>query len=172
MKKLIHALSAIILILILLVGCQKSSVNKTEDNSLDSEGSSILEEIDFAKNDSDMFTDRDLKKSYDENNSIPILLNDNSSSANSGSVKISGDTITITEEGTYTVSGKLSDGMIIVDAPDTAKVQIVFNNVNISCSSSSPLYILHAGKVFLTLADGSENVHGGCRTYTRGHCYA
>lgn len=47
--------------------------------------------------------------------------------------------------------------MIIVDAPDTAKLQLVLDGVNINSQTSTPLYILEADKVVVTLADGSEN---------------
>ena len=48
--------------------------------------------------------------------------------------------------------------MIIVNAPETAKLQIVLDGADIASSSSAALYILQADKVFVTLAEGSENV--------------
>ena len=40
-------------------------------------------------------------------------------------VQISGSTVTISDEGTYILSGTLNNGMIIVDAEKTDKLQIV-----------------------------------------------
>lgn len=105
----------------------------------------------------EMFTDRDFRTDYDENNSVAISLNGSSAAASSESVKISGSTVTITEEATHVVSGELNDGMVIVDAPDTAKLQIVFKDVDITSKTSAALYIINADKVFLTLAEGSTN---------------
>ena len=53
-------------------------------------------------------------------------------------------------------SGTLSEGQIVVDA-DNAKVQIVFDNVDITCASSAAVYVKSAEKVFVTLAEGSQN---------------
>ena len=110
-----------------------------------------------AQTDSEMFTERDYRTYYDENESIIIRLNGNSASASSDSVNISGTTITITEEATYVISGTLNNGMIIVNATDTAKLQIVLNGATVASETSAALYILEADKVFLTLAEGSEN---------------
>lgn len=55
------------------------------------------------------------------------------------------------------ISGTLDDGMLVVDASDTAKVQLVFDGVQISSGTSAALYVLEADKVFLTLAEGTEN---------------
>lgn len=129
-----------------------STNNNTNDNS-GSAGTAI--EVDFDQTDADMFTDRDSRTSYE--NAITISLNGNSASCDSSKVKIEGSKITITDEGTYIISGTLDDGMIIVDAEEKDKPQIVFDNVNITSSTSAPLYILEADKVFVTLAKDSEN---------------
>ena len=113
-----------------------------------------------------MFTDRDTRIEYNESDSVLIQLNGTSAAAFSDSVKITGTMITITEEATYILSGTLEDGMIIVNAPDTAKLQLVLNGVNINSETSAPIYILEADKVFLTLADGTENVLSNGGTFT------
>ena len=97
---------------------------------------------------------------------MSVTLNGTSASSSSDSVGISDGTTTITEEGTYLISGTLSDGMIIVNAPDTAKVRLIFDRVEINSETSAPLYILEGDKVFLTLAEGSENTLSNSGTYT------
>ncbi len=118
---------------------------------------------DFSQTDDQMFTDRDRRTSYDASEAIEIKLSGTGASASSGSVQISGSTVRITEEATYILSGTLEDGMLLIDAPDSAKLQLVFNGVHITSATSAALYILEADKVFLTLADGSQNslVNGG-----------
>lgn len=123
-------------------------------------------EVDFSQTGSDMFTTRDYEIGYDENNSILIQLNGDSASASSDSVHISGTTVTITENATYIISGTLNDGMIIVNAPDIAKLQLVLKGVNINSSTSAPLYIIEADKVFVTLAGESENVLSNGGSFT------
>lgn len=56
--------------------------------------------------------------------------------------------------------------MIIVDAPDTAKLQLVFDGADINSETSAPLYIPEADKVFVTLAEGTENTLSNGGTYT------
>lgn len=112
---------------------------------------------------SDMFSDRDKEVGYDESESVTISLADNSSSCESDAVSITENTITIKDEGTYILSGSLSDGMVIVEAEDTDKVQIVLNGASISNDQSAAFYVRSADKVFVTTASGTENtlVHSG-----------
>lgn len=146
-----------------LAGCGNNNANEAAGDNTSSESTGILStavedvEADFSQTDADMFTDRDYESSYDESESILIQLNGDSANASSDSVEISGTTVAITEETTHIISGTLDDGMIIVEADDTAKLQIVLNGVNINSATSAALYIISADKVFVTLADGTEN---------------
>lgn len=106
---------------------------------------------------SDVFSDRDLETGYDEGSAAVIKLNGKSASCDSDAVKISGSKITITDEGTYIISGTLQDGMVVVDAGKSDKIQIVLNGAEISNSTSAALYVLKADKVFVTTAEKSEN---------------
>ena len=83
-------------------------------------------------------------------------LSDDGITGETDGVAINGQMVTITAEGTYIFSGTLSEGQIVVDA-DNAKVQIVFDNVDITCASSAAVYVKSAEKVFVTLAEGSQN---------------
>ena len=65
--------------------------------------------------------------------------------------------VTATEEGVYHVTGSLSDGQIVVDAPD-AKVTLILDGVDITCEGSAAIYVAEADKVTLSLAAWSENV--------------
>lgn len=133
----------------------------------------------------DMFTERDLDVGYDESSAVKINLADDSTTVTVGDdtetdaskadetkadesetnetenaasgVYISGNIITITKEGTYVLSGALSEGQIVVDA-DSAKVQLVLDNADITCASSAAIYVKNADKTFITLAEGSENI--------------
>ncbi len=167
MKKILSILLILTLMLSLLVGCGKDvdSNTPTESQNVASSDAAPVE-VDISKNDVDMFTERDNKTDYDESQAVTIKLNGTTATASSNSVKISGSKITITEEATYVVSGELTDGMLIVDAPDTAKLQIVLNGANITSKTSAALYILAADKVFLTLADGTTNTLANGGSFT------
>lgn len=174
MKKILSILLVFSLVCCLFAGCGKPGDNDgTNDNSNNessvtepSDTSSDPVDVDFSKADEDMFTDRDCKPEYDESKAVTIKLNGTSATSNSNSVRISGSTVTITEEATYVISGTLTDGMIIINAEDTAKLQIVLNCVDITSKTSAALYILEADKVFVTLADGTENTLANGGTFT------
>ena len=173
MKKTLSILLIFALVCCLFAGCGKSSDNDgTIDNNSESsvtepsDTSSDPVDVDFSKADEDMFTDRDCKPEYDESKAVTIKLNGTSATSSSNSVKISGSTVTITEEATYVISGTLTDGMIIVNAEDTAKLQIVLNGVDITSKTSAALYIPKADKVFVTLADGTENALANGGSFT------
>lgn len=108
-------------------------------------------------NGTDMFTARDKEIGYDENTATVITLADNASTCNGNDVSINDNTVIISEEGTYILSGVLSNGQIIVDADDKDKIQLVLDNVEINCDTSAAIYIKDADKVFITLASGSVN---------------
>ena len=70
---------------------------------------------------------------------------------------IEGSRVILSSEGVYLLSGTLTDGQIVVNAGESDKVQLVLNGVDVTSATSAPIYALSADKVFLTLADGTEN---------------
>lgn len=106
---------------------------------------------------SELFTSRDLTADYETSESVAITLEGDSASCPSDSVQISDGTVTITEEGIYVLSGTLSDGMIVVDAGEEDKVQLVLDGASVTNSSNAAIYVRQADKVFVTLAEGSSN---------------
>ena len=140
-------------VLLIFSGCTSAGSRDT------AAGSSAVESTESTTEAStgDMFTERDMEIGYDEEASAHITLSGDSASSDTDAVQISGSTVTITEEGTYLLSGTLDDGMIVVSAADTDKVQLVLDNVQITSSTSAAIYVLQADKVFLTTAAGSEN---------------
>lgn len=105
----------------------------------------------------DVFTDRDLSGEYVEAECVKILLNGSNASCDSDAVQINGSTVTISKEGTYLLTGTLTEGMILVDATDSEKVQLVLSGVEVSNSSNAAIYVKQADKVFVTLAEGTQN---------------
>ncbi len=104
-----------------------------------------------------VFTPRDKETGYNADTAVYITLADNGSTAAGAGVTVSGNTVTVTAAGSYVVSGTLSDGQLKVETDKADKVQLVLNNVQISNSSTAPLYVKTADKVFVTLASGSVN---------------
>ena len=106
---------------------------------------------------SSLFSDRDLDPSYDEVDAT-IELSDDGTVVDGDGVTVSGSEVTITAGGTYVLCGSLSDGRIVIDVSDDEKVQLVLAGVSVASSGPCALYVRSADKVFLTLAEGSENV--------------
>ena len=105
-----------------------------------------------------LFSDRDLEGSYDESGAIAIQLDGDSAACDSDAVAIEGSRITIGAEGVYVLSGTLTDGQIVVSAGETDKVQLVLAGADITSSTSAAIYALEGDKVFITLAEGTENI--------------
>lgn len=103
----------------------------------------------------DMFTERDLSGEYSDYSEI--TLSDSGCNTSADGVTVSGSTVTITQKGTYLISGTLSDGQIIVSAPDTDKVQLVLSGASITKNGGAAIYITEADKVFITTAEGTNN---------------
>ena len=95
--------------------------------------------------DSNMFTKRDSRMDYDEAAAQYIDLD-----AQTGD-------LTLTEAGDYVLSGTLTDGSVIINASEDAKLHLILNGAHIASQSAAALYVISADKVFVTLADGSEN---------------
>ena len=71
----------------------------------------------------------------------------------------SGNIVTIDSAGTYKVSGTLKDGQIrIITTKEDAEVEVILDGVDITNAEESVIYEEQAGKVKITLAEGSENV--------------
>ena len=158
-KKLLALFFAMALSMTAVAGCTgaKSSTGnvvslETETNAEETSAQSEAGTFSSA----DMFTERDLAGTYEESGAVYVTLSDDGIAGETDGVVIDGQMVTITAEGTYIFSGTLSEGQIVVDA-DNAKVQIVFDNVDITCASSAAVYVKSAEKVFVTLAEGSQN---------------
>ncbi len=87
---------------------------------------------------------------------------DGSSIEVSGSgMSVSGNVVTITALGSYTVSGKLSDGQIVVDvAEEAASTELVLDNVHIT-NTSGPAIHIETGKDLKLKFKGENSIISG-----------
>ena len=158
-KKLLALFCATALSMTAVAGC--TGTKSSTDNIVSTETEVNAEETAAQSetgtfSSADMFTERDLAGTYEESEAVYVTLSDDGITGETAGVAINGQTVTITEEGTYVFSGTLSEGQIVVDADD-AKVQIVLDNVDITCATNAAVYVKSADKVFVTLAEGSQN---------------
>ncbi|WP_251213181.1 carbohydrate-binding domain-containing protein [Adlercreutzia murintestinalis] len=138
-----------------LSGCAGSTSGATANESTASAEeagtSHALEDLDLT------FTSRDKDPSYDAAAATRITLEGNTARVEGAGATADGSTATITDEGTYLVSGTLDDGQVVVDTGSETKVQVVFDGASITNADGPAFYVKNADKCFLTLAEGSVN---------------
>ena len=98
---------------------------------------------------------------------ILITLSDKGSRCEDGGVEIDGSVITITQEGDYRLTGTLSNGQIVVQADDTAKVKLILDGAGITCEGSAAIYAVSADKVVLYAEAGSSNLLASTGTFLK-----
>ncbi len=111
------------------------------------------------------YDDDDQYKDWTSANPTEIKLNGTSASIEGTGAEAKNGTITIRAAGTYSVSGKLDEGQIVVDVKDKGIVRLVLNGAEIHNSSTSPIYVAEAGKTIITLQEGTENLISDGETY-------
>jgi hypothetical protein len=94
-----------------------------------------------------------------------IILNGSSITVIGAGVTVNGTVATITAQGTYTITGTLTDGRILVDTADGGVVALVLNGVNITSTTNAPLAVLNAGYVTIALAELTTNTLTDPGTY-------
>ena len=148
---------ALLLLLTCLAGCGKDPL-PTEPAGTGGSTDVTLpsSEVSFQQTDDTMFTERDFRTAPYEGRVVNVTLNGDTATADSNAVQIKGSAIKITEEATYIFTG-VFNGMILVDCDKDAQPQLVFGGATVHSETSAALYIVDAGKVTLTLADGTEN---------------
>ena len=154
MKKPLSITLALLLLLALFAGCgtQSTSITPETDSGAVS-GGQLADTTDS----DERFTDRDKEIGYSEAESTLITLSDNATEISGEGASVRQNTVTISNEGTYILRGSLTDGQLIIDAADDAKLQLVLDGVELANSSGAALYIKNADKVFLTTAAETEN---------------
>lgn len=112
------------------------------------------------------FTANDLDGDWDDSAATRITLKGDAASIQGNGAYISDGSLVIKNAGWYAISGELTDGSIIVDAYKSSKVWIRLDGVTANCSDDSALIVKKADKVFLTLAEGSENTFADASEYS------
>lgn len=102
------------------------------------------------------FSSRDMAGGYDKAAAVKISLTGDGAVCDDSMVKVSGSTVTIGSEGVYLISGSLRGG-IVIDAAGTDRIQLVLSGAEISAPDGAAIYVRQADKVFITLAEGTEN---------------
>lgn len=100
-------------------------------------------------------SDKDIDSSFYD--ATTISLSNNASTIDGSGASVNGNEITISEEGTYVISGTLSDGYILITAEENADVHVVLDNASITNSAGPAIMALSGDKLIVTLAPNSVN---------------
>lgn len=87
-----------------------------------------------------------------------ITLSPDGSKSTDASVRIDGQTVTITQAGTYQIAGTLDDGALIVESGENAKITLMLGGVSIKNSTGAAIQIATADDVTIELSEGTTNV--------------
>ncbi|GAA3224933.1 carbohydrate-binding domain-containing protein [Oerskovia jenensis] len=99
--------------------------------------------------------DEDL--SWDESEEVGISLDGDSARADGDGATVDGSTVTITQAGTYRVTGDLTDGRLVVASSGDGVVRLVLDGASVTSSTTSALVVEDAATAVVVLADGSTN---------------
>ena len=107
----------------------------------------------------------DLDESWSEKSATMIQCNGDSAEISGDGIVADGNTLKITQAGTYVFSGTMNDGQILVDADKEDNVHIILNGLTASSSTSSVIYGEQSKKIVITLAKGQENTLNDASEY-------
>lgn len=99
--------------------------------------------------------DEDL--SWDESEEVALSLDGDTAQADGDGVTVDGSTVTITQAGTYRVTGELTDGRLVVASSGDGVVRLVLDGASVTSSTTSALVVEDAATAVVVLADGSAN---------------
>ena len=94
--------------------------------------------------------------SYDESQASQITLADQTATVTGQGASFSDQTLTITQAGTYVLTGSGKNIKLVVEAADTDQVHLVFQNLTLE-GEGTLLRINKAQEVVISLAEGSQN---------------
>lgn len=158
-KKLAAITAAFFITVTAFSGCSESANSSKTTSSVSQAAKSDIDASIAAE---------DIDVGYDEESSVGIRFADGSAAIDGEGATAEGETVTISQAGTYILSGTATNGRIIVSADKTAEIKLIFNGVDITCADNAPLLVSKAKKVYIVLEDGTENVLTDSASYSLG----
>ncbi|MBE6890918.1 MAG: carbohydrate-binding domain-containing protein [Ruminococcaceae bacterium] len=129
----------------------------SDSETKDPENTDHVENVDLISN--IIFPESFTVGTYNKDSTAIISLSDSGIDISGENVSVDGNTVTVTNSGTYVFSGKLSNGQIVVDSTGAEKVTLVLNGVDITSSTTAAVNIVQSSdKVELKIAKDSVNI--------------
>lgn len=154
------ALSILLVLTLLLSGCTSEPANSLTAESVptakaeDAAPKSTFEPIPEA--DFGFAPDASERRPVRSVTATITLADDNITIQGPGA-RAQGSTLTITADGVYELTGTLSNGQVIIEAPDAAKVELVLSGVDITAKENAAIYCKSADDLIITLTEGTHN---------------
>ncbi|WP_416977824.1 carbohydrate-binding domain-containing protein [Streptomyces sp. T028] len=164
-RRLAAALTGVALAAAALTGCSSDATQETADSSASASAGTAVEGAQSAA--TVLAADKkahDADLGEDTSDAVEITLDGDSATVKGEGATVKGATVTITAGGTYRISGTLTDGQIVVDAPD-ATVRLVLDGAKISSSTGAALAATDVDALVVVLADGSANSLSDAKSY-------
>ena len=141
-----------------LAACSRASAATSQSTQPEESAASseLGTDVEHLVSVTDIVTDRDLEGTWEEDGATRISLSDDGCAVDGAGAVADGTTVTITAGGTYVLTGQISAGQVVVNA-DGEKVQLVLDGVSVTSADSAAILVRAAKKVWLTLADGTQN---------------
>ncbi len=153
-------LSAMLFLMAMLSACDKPlkksevvlSTTTTEESSSQEQSTTVTTKPTDENSTDDEVFDESKIDTY-------VILNDENTIINGIGAGFENNVLTITESGTYSLTGTLSNGKVYVNCDDEQKkVKLYLNGVTISCTDDAPIFVENSPKeTILILADGTVN---------------
>ena len=141
-----------------LATCSRASAASSQSTQYEASAASSEQDADAEHllSVADIVTDRDLEGTWEEDGATKISLSDDGCAVDGAGAVADGTAVTITAGGTYVLTGQMSAGQVVVNA-DGEKVQLVLDGASVTSTDSAAILVRAAKKVWLTLADGTQN---------------
>lgn len=107
----------------------------------------------------------------DVSGATTITLSGQSAAATGTGAEVTDGMVTITAGGTYVVTGTMTEGRILVNAPKE-EVTLVLQDAAITCSTGSPLYVYKSKATTLYLPEGTASTLTDGTDYTFSDSYS
>lgn len=107
----------------------------------------------------------------DMTDATAISLSGETATVTGSGAEVTDGVVTITAGGTYVVTGTMTEGRIIVNAPKE-EVTLVLQDAAITCSTGSPLYVYKSKATTLYLPEGTASTLTDGTDYTFSDSYS
>ncbi len=170
-SKLSALVLAIIMIICVLAACSPSGqTNETESSSMkesqtESKNDSASES--GVQTESGSLAESGTQSESESQTEIAVTFDGSTyNSSVDGAITQEGKVFTITKAGTYRLSGTVDNGQIAVNVSKLEQVELKFDGLTVSNSTSAPIYVISADKVEIKLVKDTVNTLTDAYSYS------